>query len=414
VSSSVDKSARRIRLLVINQYYWPGIEASARLLSELCEALATEYDVTVVTGCLRETAERPERFWRNGVEVVRVPSTIFERAHLLPRAANYLSFLLGSLRAGLGSERPDVVLCMTDPPLVANVALPVARRFGVPLVVVSQDVFPEIAVALRRLEKPLVIGALRRAIGFALRRADSVVAIGDTMRSRLEAKGVAGERIAVIPNWIDTGAVGPVDRDNEWAAEQGLVGHFVVMHSGNVGFAQDLETLLRAATLLRDLDDLAVVVIGSGARRDALRSLASRIETDSVRFLPYQPPNIVSSSLSSADIHFVGLASGLAGFIVPSRIYGIMAAGRPVLVSADADSETARLVAEVGCGILVPPGRPDLTARRIREAHDGVHDLEAMGRRGREYVLNDASRDAAVRRYRDLIGGLAGARTIAP
>jgi glycosyltransferase involved in cell wall biosynthesis len=413
MSGIVEKPERRIRVLVINQYYWPGIEATAHLLSELCEELAREYDVTVVTGCLRETAKRPERFTRNGVEVVRVPSTVFERAHLLPRAVNYLTFLLGSLRAGFASERPDVVLCMTDPPLVANVALPVARRCGVPLVVVSQDVFPEIAVALKRLEQPLVIGALRLAIGFALHRADSVVAIGDTMRSRLEAKGVHPDRIAVIPNWIDTAAVGPEERDNEWAAENGLVGRFVVMHSGNVGFAQDLDTLLRAATLLRDLEDLSIVVIGSGARREPLHALASRIETDSVRFLPYQPPNVVSSSLSSADIHFVGLAAGLAGFVVPSRIYGIMAAGRPVLVSADAESETARLVAEIGCGIVVPPGRPDLTARVIREVHDGAHDLEEMGRRGREYVLHDASRETAVQRYRDLIGGLAGTRTIA-
>jgi glycosyltransferase involved in cell wall biosynthesis len=401
------------RLLVINQYYWPGVEASGRLLAELCEALAGDFDVTVVTGRQRESAEHPGRFVRNGVHVVRVPSTVFDRARLLPRAANYLSFLAGSLRAGLAVDRPDVVLCMTDPPLAANVALPVARHFGVPLVVVSQDVFPEIAVALKRLEQPLVIGALRRTIGYALGRADRVVAIGDTMRQRLEEKGVAPERIAVIPNWTNTEAITPAERHNSWGDERGLADRFVVMHSGNVGHAQDLDTLIRASTFLRDLRDLSVVVIGAGARGEPIRALAELLEANAVRFMPYQPAGVVSSSLSSADVHFVGLAAGLAGFVVPSRIYGIMAVGRPVIASAEAESETARLVAEVGCGIVVPPGRPDLTARAIREAHDGMHDLEAMGRRGREYVLRDASRDTAVGRYRELIGELAGARTIA-
>jgi glycosyltransferase involved in cell wall biosynthesis len=197
-------------------------------------------------------------------------------------------------------------------------------------------------------------------------------------------------------------------RDNDWAVEQGLVGRFVVMHSGNIGHAQDLDTLLRATTLLRDLDDLAVVLIGAGARRDALRGLATRLDADAVRFLPYQLSGTLSSSLSTADVHFVGLAAGLAGYVVPSRVYGIMAAGKAMIVSADAESETAELVSEVGCGIIVPPGRPDLVAGAIREARDGRHDLEEMGRRGLEFVGREASHEIAFRRYRELIGGLAG------
>ena len=212
-------SSRPVRVLVLNQYYWPGVEATAHLLSQLCEALAADFEVTVVTGCLRESAQSGERFEHNGVTVVRVPSTVFDRARLSARALNYLSFLAGSLRAGLGSARPDVVVCMTDPPLIANVALPVARRFGVPLVVITQDVFPEIAVQLGRLEQPLVVGALRRMIGFSLRRADRVVTIGETMRERIAAKGVEPERITVIPNWGNTDVLRPTAADNEWAPQ---------------------------------------------------------------------------------------------------------------------------------------------------------------------------------------------------
>jgi putative colanic acid biosynthesis glycosyltransferase WcaI len=398
---------RKPRVLVLNQYYWPGVEATAHLLAQLCEELARDFDVTVVTGCVRETAESPEKFERNGVVVVRVPSTVFERALIAPRALNYVSFLFSSFVAGLRVPRPDVVVCMTDPPLVGNVALPVARRFRAPLVVVTQDVFPEIAVQLRRLEQPIIVGALRRLIGFSLQRADAIVAIGETMRLRLEAKGVRPERIVVIPNWADTGLVMPVGRDNAWAQRHGFDSRFVVMHSGNIGYAQDLDTLIRASTLLRDLDRLSVVVIGSGARLHVLGDLVERIEAGAVRFLPYQPEEIVSQSLSSADVHFVGLARGLSGYVVPSRLYGIMAAARPVIVSAEADSETARLVTEVGCGLVVPPGRPDLSARAIREVESGQYDLDELGRRGLEYVRGEGNRTVAVGRYRDLIVRLA-------
>ncbi len=400
----------RLRLLVLNQYYWPGVEATAHLLSQLCEELAREFDVTVVTGCLRDTAEAPGRIVRNGVEIIRVPSTVFDRAPLGLRAINYTSFLLTSFLAALRVERPDIVLCMTDPPLLAAIALPVARRFRVPLVVVTQDVFPEIAVVVRRLRQPLVVGALGGLIGFTLRRADTVVAIGDTMRGRLEAKGTPPERIAVIPNWADTGAVIPMPRDNDWARQNGLGSRFVVMHSGNIGHTQDLETLIRASTLLRDVEPLSVAVIGGGARRDALGELAERIGADAVRFLPYQEREIVSQSLSAAHVHFVGLARGLSGYVVPSRLYGIMAVARPVIVSADSDSETARLVSEAGCGLVVPAGRADLVAGAIREVQAGLHDLEELGRRGREYVLREGTREIAVGRYRTLFADLAARR----
>src|SRR5204863_300696 len=198
----------------------------------------------------------------------------------------------------------------------------------------------------------------------------------------------------------------PQSRDNEWARGEGLVGKFVVMHSGNVGHAQNLETLVVASTFLRDLDDLEIVIVGFGARHARIVALAERIEAE-VRFLPYQPRQVLSQSLSSADLHYVGLAPGLAGYVVPSRLYGIMAVARPVIVAADQASETAQVVQEAGCGIVVPPGRPELLARAIRDAHDGRYDLGEMGRRGREWVEREADRSVAVGRYRDLLRELA-------
>jgi colanic acid biosynthesis glycosyl transferase WcaI len=229
------------------------------------------------------------------------------------------------------------------------------------------------------------------------------------MRARREQKGAPADRITVIPNWVDTHAITPSAKDNDWSRQQGLASSFVVMHSGNVGHAQNLDALVRATTFLRDLDDLVVTVIGAGARYVELVELAERLEADHVRFLGYQPRELLSLSLSAADVHVVGLARGLSGYVVPSRLYGILAAGRPVIVAADADSETARVVQEQGCGVVVPPGRPELLAQAIRAAYDGELDLAEMGARGRAYVVREADRSVAFARYRSMLDELARA-----
>jgi colanic acid biosynthesis glycosyl transferase WcaI len=401
-------SSRRPRLLVFNQYYWPGVEATAYLLSQLCAELAGEFDITVVTGKLR-TGPNEARVTHDGVAIVRVTSTTFRRANIWLRALNYATYLLSSALAGLRVPKPDIVLCMTDPPVIADVALIAARRFKAPLVVISQDVFPEIAIELKRLENPLVIGLLRRAIRFYLQRADRIVAIGETMRKRLEEKGAPAERLRVIPNWADTETLTPQPRHNEWSAAQGFDDRFVVMHSGNIGYAQNLDALVRSATSLRDAN-VTIALVGDGARRIELEELARSLGVDDVVcFLPYQPRDILPLSLSSADVHVVGLARGLSGYVVPSRLYGILAVGRAVIVAADEESETAQLVQSVGCGVVVPPGRPELLAEAIRGARDGELDLTAMGAAGREHVTANASRSAAAARYRSLLRELVAA-----
>jgi colanic acid biosynthesis glycosyl transferase WcaI len=400
--------ASRPVLLVLNQYYAPGYESTAHLLTELCEALAESFDVTVVTGTV-DDAPKPERTVRNGVRVVRVGSTTFDRSRLGLRGLNYLSFFALALVAGLRHRRPDLVLCLSDPPFVSAVGVAVARRHNAPLLVVTQDVFPEIAVALGRLDNRLLVAVLDRLVRFGLSNADGVVAIGQVMRRRLREKGVRDNTITVIPNWTDTETLSTSPRDNPWAREHDLVDRFVVMHSGNVGYAQDLQTLIYAATFLRDLEDLEFVIIGSGAMGLVLLDLAKRLDVSSVRFLPYQPRERLSESLSSADVHVVGLAAGLAGYVVPSRLYGILAVGRPVIVHADEDSETAEIVRKNHCGLVVPPGRPELLARAIREVYDGRVDLKRMGASARRYAVAEANRDVAIDRYRTLIGAVVGA-----
>jgi colanic acid biosynthesis glycosyl transferase WcaI len=402
-------AGRRPRLLVLNQYYWPGVEATANLLTELCEALGENHEVTVITGASRDLSARQVR---NGVEIVRVRSTTYDRSKFFHRAANYVTYVLGLMWKAMVAKRPDIVVCMTDPPFIGAIARVVAARFRAPLLIVMQDVFPEIAVKLGRLRNPVIVRLLRLLVDSSLRSADRVVVIGETMKMRVEAKGVLPERISVIPNWGDASSVSPKPRDNKWARAHNLTAQFVVMHFGNVGHAQDLDTLIRAATLLRNLDGLLMPIIGVGARKEELMALARRLEADKVRFFAWQAYDQRSLPISAADVHVVGLVRGLAGYVVPSRLYGILAAGRPVIAATDPESETAQLVAEVGCGVVVPPGNPFILAATIRAAYDGEYDLAEMGRRARAFAEAESDRSIAVQRYRDVLGELqeAGAR----
>jgi colanic acid biosynthesis glycosyl transferase WcaI len=376
------------RLLVLNQYYWPGPEATAQLLTELCEGLAESFRVTVIAGTTRGAG--PGRQERNGVEIVRVPSTAFSRSRLAARAANYLTYVVAAALRGLTAPKPDLVLCQTDPPFVGDAARLVAARFGVPLVVVVQDLYPESAEETGKLTNPAVLQGLRSAVDLYLRSADHVVAISETMRGRLEGRGVEPERISVIPGWVDTDEIHPVESERD--------GSFLVMHSGNIGHAQELDTLVAAA---RELPDIRFEIVGNGARRDELERLAAGLPN--VSFHPYRPRSELSESLSSASLHFVGLARGLAGYVVPSRLYGVLAAGRPVLVAADETSEAAQLIREAGAGVVVPPGAPDAVAGAIRAARDGDYDLDEMGRRGRDYVASRHGRAAGIAAYRNVL-----------
>jgi len=305
---------RKPRILVLNQYYWPGVEATANLLTELCEALAEDNDVEVVTGMLHGHEGEPRESERNAVRIVRVSSTAYDRSRLGRRAVNYVSYLGSTLAYALKQPAPDLVLCMTDPPIIGDLGVLVGRRVGAPVLVISQDVFPEIATELHRLRNPAVVGVLRALVAAYLRRADRIVAIGETMRRRLEAKGAPPERLRVIPNWVDTRAITPQPRDNAWAAQHDLVSRFVVMHSGNVGHAQDLDSLVRAATFLRDRDDVQIVIAGFGARHTQMVDLAVRLEVEeAVRFPPYQKPVRPPLAASGAVCQRCGPLEGPGG-----------------------------------------------------------------------------------------------------
>ncbi len=407
-----------------NRSYWPDQAATGQLLTELAEDLVNRHgcQVTVVAGrslhaaaagddpALHSRARLMFRERHNGVEIVRANGTTCDRRRFAGRAMNYISYAAAATLASFRIGRPDVVVSLTDPPIIGLTALRAARRTGARFVFLCEDVFPEVAVLIEDFHNERVNRMLDRVNRRLLREADAVVALGERMRSRLvEEKAAPATRVHVIHNWADCEAIRPGAKDNGFSRAHGLADRFVLMHSGNVGLSQNLDVLVEAAGRLHDRHRLVVAIVGDGAKRPGLEALVrSRGLGDVVRFFPYQPKALLDESFAAADAFVVSLKPGLEGFIVPSKLYGILAAGRPYVAAVDPSCEAAVLAAEQDCGVLAAPGDPDALAGAIAGLYDDPGATARMGANARALALR-FDRRTAVRAYHDLFSTLSSA-----
>jgi colanic acid biosynthesis glycosyl transferase WcaI len=405
--------ARRLRVVFFNRSYYPDYGATGQLLTELCEDLVSRFgfDVTVVAGMplSGEQALRPVHwFWpvrreeHNGVRILRVWSTAHPTRKFTGRISNYLSYFSSAAIAALRIGRPDVIVSLTDPPIIALTASAAASVTGAKFVFLCEDVFPEVIRLLENFQNEKVEAILGRISRYIVRRADRIVALGDTMKRRLiETKHADAAKISVIHNWADTEAIRPGSKDNPFARAHGLVDKFVVMHSGNVGLSQDVDGLLDVAERLRDLPDVVVAIVGEGARKAFLQAEAVRRGLENVRFFPYQPKASLNESFATADIFIVSLKRGLEGFIVPSKLYGILAAGRPFIAAVEGDCEAAQIARDHNCGIVVEPGNRDQMVDAIRRLHAQPEERTRLSGNARDAGLT-YDRRVAVEAYRQV------------
>ena len=361
-----------------NRSFYPDTAATGQLLTELCEGLRREHGcrVSVVAGMPLLPAvgdgTGPAGGWilrrerHQGIEVLRARGTRFSKRRFSGRFSNYVSYFLSACYAGLRLDRPDVVVALTDPPIIGLAAYLASRRFGVPLVMSYRDIFPEVARLLEDFQSEAVNRVLEGVNRFLVRKAERSVALGETMRQRLiDGKGADPATTLVIPDWADCAEIVPGPRRNPLSLAHGLADAFVVMHSGNIGLSQGLEVVVEAAAHLRDVPDIQFVFVGDGVKRPALEAQAQALGLGNVRFLPYQPKERLSESFASADVFVVSLKPGLAGYIVPSKLYGILAAGRPYVAAVEDACEVAAISQKYDCGLVVGPGDAKGLAQHI-------------------------------------------------
>ncbi len=407
-----------MHIAFFNRSYYPDTSATGQLLTELCESLTRDHGcrVSVVAGTpLLPAADADAAAGRwilsreehGEVEILRARGTRLSKRRFVGRATNYVTYFLSACYAGLRLRRPDVIVALTDPPIIGLAAWAASRRFRVPLVMAYNDVFPEVARLLEDFRSDAVDRALEAVNRFLVRRAARVLALGDTMRRRLiDGKGADPAKTIVIAHWADCKSIVPTPRDNAFARANGLHDTFVVMHSGNIGLSQGLETLVEAAALLRHVRDIQIVFVGDGVRKPMLEARVRQLGLSNVRFLPFAPRERLSESFGTADVFVISLKRGLAGYIVPSKLYGILAAGRPYVAAVEEESEVADLSRRYDCGLLVEPMKSRELAGQILKLYHDRPLARLLGDNGRRAAL-DYDRQGQVLAYRNVLAEVA-------
>jgi colanic acid biosynthesis glycosyl transferase WcaI len=401
------------RVIFTNRFFFPDHSATSQILSDLAFHLSgAGWEVRVITSTqLYEDprAALPDYEVIRNVHVHRISSTQFGRAALPGRAIDYLSFYWAVWHRLLTiAQQGDILVAKTDPPLVSVVAMAAARRKGARLINWLQDIYPELAMELGVpfFRGPVASGlaALRnRSFQFA----EATVVVGDLMGQKVEALGTPRARIHVIPNWCNDEEIKPLATDNPLRQTWGLQKKFVVGYSGNLGRAHEFGTVLAASERLANDPRILFLMIGGGKRFDELARIVKERHLEKLfQFVPYQERQVLRYSLGAPDVHWISLNPALEGLIVPSKIYGVAAAGKPIIVIAAKDGELAQLVQEYACGVVIAPGDANALAGTLLRLSSDPKTLAEMGIRAREMLEARFTRKEGLERWRRLLDGL--------
>ncbi len=400
----------RTRVLFLNRSFWPDREATGQFLTELCDDLSADHEVTIVAGPSYHTKDGNAagfRLWsqeRHGkVTIIRTWGTRFSKSNLAGRLVNLGTYYLLAAIVAFRLPRPDVIVAETDPPLLGALAAVLKRRWGCRLVYNVRDLYPDIAEVTGGVRSPFLLDLLRRGNDYAYQRSDLIVTLGHDMARRIVDKGVPPDKVVVVPDWVDCGRIRPLDSN---PFRRGFGDKFVVMYSGNIGLSQQLETVLEAADSLRADERILFAIIGEGARKKWLQERAHAMGLTNVTFMPYQPLEKLGESLSAADLHLIPLAAGAAGCLVPSKIYGILAAGRPFIAMMEESAEVAQIAREDAVGFVVQPGSVEALSCAIREAVDSPERLRQMGVRARRLAEMRFDRIKVTRMFGTMLSGI--------
>lgn len=367
------------------------------LFRELAEAVAAEHDgrTKLLTGH-PDTLLLGERI--DKLEIVPMPG--YDRSSKLRRLLSWLHFTFRAIPVFWAMGQNDRALIVSNPPLIAPVAL-IARLFGRKFYVLVYDMFPDTLISMGHLSERHLIARLWRWLNRQVwNRSEGVYTIGSRMAQRLaqqfEPQRTGLGSVQVVPVWVDTDKIRPVARaENRFANDLGTTDQTVVLYSGNMGYSHDIDSILKAAELLSDDPSIMFVLIGEGAKwQDAHDFMQSR-KLPNLKVLPFQPESVLPMSLGMADIALVALDKGAEGLMIPSKTYYYMAAGSAVLAICEGESELKDTIAAADCGRSIAPGQPERLAREIRGLAADREELSRLKSNARSYCVKNHDRKTA-------------------
>jgi colanic acid biosynthesis glycosyl transferase WcaI len=403
-----------LRFYLINRYFWPDESATAMLLTDLAEDLAARgHEVNVLSS--RQLYNNPRarlpayQTW-HGVQIHRLFSTSFGRRSFAGRLFDVLSFRW-SLSAATNLQRPEAWFVMTDPPFILEQVLKLRHKLGGRIIHHVDDVYPDLAVSLAAIPRSGAFKTwLQRRAVRSLFACDGILALGDCMVDVLKAKGLPSESVAVVPPWADGREVRPVPhQENAFRREIGLSpSDFVVMYSGNMGQGHRFETIMQAATLLDTDGDIHHIFVGDGAKKGEIERQCAQNSLRNFRLLPFQPRKRLKETLSAGDAHLISLDSSVQGLIVPSKLAGILAVGRPIIFVGETKNSVARAVLQGKCGFVVPEGDGFQLQSLVMGLKKDPEKCKLLGKRARELFEGEYNRSVVVPRIIACLEGQKG------
>jgi colanic acid biosynthesis glycosyl transferase WcaI len=411
------------RALILSLVFSPDGVSTSVIVSELAYDLAERgHQVTVLTTQPHYNidpdarAQQPLKkrwgglFYTSDYHGIPVWHTAMrpkgERA--LSRIVDYLVFHVISVVLGLFAiQRQDIVFAVSPPLTIGLVGWLLALFKRARLIYNVQELYPDTTITMGILkEDSPITRVLYWMERFIYRRSAALAVICQPFADLIAAKGIALDKIHVIPNFVDTEFVQPGAKDNDLLCELELQDQYVVLYAGNIGMTQSFDTLLTTAERMQDEAGITFLIVGDGARRSYVETQVRERQLSNVRLLPYQPRGRVPDIYATSDVCLVPLMAGTAKTTVPSKLFTIMASERPALVAVDEDSDLARTVKEVDCGMVVPPDDADALEAAIRDAFKNQDKMRGLGENGRRYVEGNLSRQHISRQYHELFEAL--------
>ena len=380
----------------------------SQLLTDLAFHLAREgHEVEVIASqAVYEGGRKlPRRETANGVLIRRVWAPSLGKRSTLGRAADSLCYIFGSFFAAMFARRADRLVVLTNPPMYPLVGLLLTLFRREPYIYVLMDLYPDVFVRVGMMKpKSLIVRILARLTRATFRRARKIVSLGTCMSSAVRNYGVPAEKIEIVRNWANEDAIRPLPPgDNPLRRELHLGEKFVVMYSGNMGIAHRFEDILQAALDLRGRDDIHFLFVGAGVRRREVEAFRDARKLDSITVMDYFPREKLTYSLPLGDVHFVSLREGFEGLVVPSKSYGIMAAGRPIIYQGNANGEVARMLRDEGGGVFLAEGDADALTSLIARWADRRDEAREVGQKARQVFEQHYTERIGLRKYQKIL-----------
>lgn len=420
------------RILIFAHYYYPDVASTGQILKDQAEGMLNDFDMTVIcvvpsySGRIAPEYKTKKYYFENinGVSVIRVKVPEFSKSSKISRIKNILAYILSALAANGKTGRQDYIFTISQPPILGGLLGVLGKwQKHAKLIYCIQDFNPEQIMAVGYFENKFLLKIAMAVDKFSCRKSDIVITVGrdleETLRKRFKGKNVPNH--TMINNWIDEKEIHPLECDDKNVAafknEYGLKDKFVIMYSGNLGLYYDLENIIKVIRPFKGArtkggKEVAFVFVGDGSIRYKLVEYVKKNGLNNVIFIPYQDKENLIYSLNAGDVHWCVNAKGIKGVSCPSKIYGIMAVGKPILGVLEEGTEARSLIEESGCGKCCEPGQYERIGKLIGWFIDNGFGadriLAEMGRRGRIYLERNLTKSASIKKYVMAISALEG------